>query len=78
MSHAASEKQLEIPFGANGVNLVNENDGGRVLLGYPEELSHQLGPVSQVLLDQLGAHHTQEGGRSLVGHSFGQQRLPCM
>lgn len=72
------QKQLEIPFGANGVDLINENDGGRVLLGYPEELSHQLGPVSQVLLDQLRAHHTQEGGWSLVGHSFGEQRLACM
>lgn len=72
------QKQLEIPFGANGVDLINENDGGCVLLGYPEELSHQLGPVSQVLLDQLRAHHTQEGGWSLVGHSFGEQRLACM
>lgn len=46
-------KQLELPFGADGVDLVNENDGGRVFLCHPEELPHQLGPVSQVLLDQL-------------------------
>lgn len=57
-----SPRWPKIPLGADGVNLVNENNGGCMLLCHPEELPHQLGPISQVLLDQLRAHHTQEGG----------------
>lgn len=64
-----------LPLCPDGVDLVDEDDGGRVLLGHPEQLSDQLGPVAQVLLDQLGAHHTQERGRRLVGHGLGEQRL---
>ena len=46
-----------------------------MLLRHPEELSHQLGPITKVLLDQLGAHHPQEGSRGLIGYGLGKQRL---
>lgn len=46
-----------------------------MLLCHPEELPHQLGPVSEVLLDQFRAHHAQEGGRCLVCDGLGEQRL---
>ena len=42
-----------IPLGANGVNLVNEDDAGAVLLGHTEQLPDKLGAVSKILLDQL-------------------------
>ena len=42
----------------------DEHDGGRLLVGHAEQLAHELGPVSQVLLDQLGAHLCGgDGGR---------------
>jgi hypothetical protein len=46
-----------------------------VLLCDAEQLSNQLWSVAQVLLDQLGADHAQEGGGSLVGNGLGQQSL---
>lgn len=46
-----------------------------MLLGDPEQLSDELGPVTQVLLDKLGPHHSQEGGRGLVGDGLSQQGL---
>lgn len=33
--------------------------------------------LSNELLDQLGARHPDEGAVSVVGHSSGQQGLPC-
>lgn len=46
-----------------------------MLLRHPEQLSDKLGPVTQVLLDELGPHHPQEGRRGLVGNGLGQQGL---
>lgn len=46
-----------------------------MLLRHPEQLSDKLGPVTQVLLDELGPHHSQEGRRGLVGNGLGQQGL---
>lgn len=63
------------PLSSDGVNLVDENDGGRVFFCHPEELSNQLGPVPQVLLDELGAHHTQEGGGCLISYGLGEKCL---
>mmetsp|Transcript_25251 Transcript_25251/g.79226 ORF Transcript_25251/g.79226 Transcript_25251/m.79226 type:complete len:235 (+) Transcript_25251:651-1355(+) len=40
-----------VALGTDGVNLVDEDDGGRVLVGHAEELSHELGAVAEVLLD---------------------------
>ena len=44
------------PFSADSINLVDEDDTGTVLIGHPEQLPHQLGTVSEVLLDQLTSH----------------------
>lgn len=46
-----------------------------MLLRHPEQLPHELGSVSEVFLDQLRADHTQEGGRRLIGHGLGEERL---
>ena len=45
-----------VPLSAHSVDLVDEDDAGRVFLGYTEELSDQLGAVTEVLLDQLTAN----------------------
>ena len=53
----------------------DEHDGRRELVGDAEQLAHQLGPVAQVLLDELAADDAQEGGRRAVRNRLGQQRL---
>lgn len=55
----------------------DEDNCGREICGHLEQLSNQLWPVPEVLLDQLTPNHTQEGGRGAVGHSLGKKRLAC-
>ena len=63
------------PLGTDSVDLIDEDDTGRHLLGDPEQLAHKLGSISEVLLDKLGSDNSQERRRCLVRHSLGQQRL---
>jgi hypothetical protein len=42
---------------------------------YLEQLADQPGAVAEVFLNQLAADDAQEGGRCLVGHGLGQERL---
>ena len=46
-----------------------------MLLGHPEEFPDQLGPVAEVLLDELGADDAEERGGGLVGHGLGKEGL---
>mmetsp|Transcript_14690 Transcript_14690/g.41334 ORF Transcript_14690/g.41334 Transcript_14690/m.41334 type:complete len:292 (+) Transcript_14690:196-1071(+) len=62
---------------ADCVNLVDEHNGGRQVIGDPEKLPHQLGPVSEVLLDELAAHDSEESSRSGVGDGLCKESLPC-
>lgn len=50
-----------VPLCADCINLVNEDDGRGVLLGHAEQLAHELRAITQVLLDELGTNHSQEG-----------------
>mmetsp|Transcript_23005 Transcript_23005/g.47774 ORF Transcript_23005/g.47774 Transcript_23005/m.47774 type:complete len:345 (+) Transcript_23005:164-1198(+) len=59
----------------NGINLVNEDDGGSMLLRHTEHLAHELGTITEVLLDQLTANNTEECCGGLIRHSLGQQCL---
>lgn len=63
------------PLGGDGVDLVDEDDAGRVFLGQPEHVAHHARPLAQLLLHELAAHHAYEGGRGLVGHGLGHHRL---
>jgi hypothetical protein len=47
-----------VPLGADGVDLIDEDNGRRVLGCDLEELAHEPGPVAQVLLDELAADDT--------------------
>lgn len=69
-------RSAAVPLGPDGVDLVDENDGGCVFLSHSEKLTHQFGSVAQVLLDQLRTHHTQERRWRLIGYCFGQKGFP--
>ncbi|GMS79169.1 hypothetical protein PENTCL1PPCAC_1344, partial [Pristionchus entomophagus] len=74
---ALSARVRVVSVGSYSVNLVDEDDRGRVLLRHAEQLAHHLRPVSEYLLDQLGSDDSEEGGRGLVGHCLCQQGLAC-
>lgn len=45
----------------NSVNLIDEDDGRGVFLSQPEDVTHHPGAFTQILLDKLRAHDTDEG-----------------
>lgn len=49
----AAEAEGHAPLCADGIDLINEDNGRRVLLSHAEQLAHQLWAVAQVLLDEL-------------------------
>ena len=55
-----------LPFGSHGIDLVNEDNTGTVLVSHPEQLAHKLGAVAKVLLDQLAANLATETWSNLV------------
>ena len=65
----------DVPLGANGIQLVDEDDRRRLLLGQREGVSHQLGAVSDEHLDQLRPGKLQEGGLGLGGARARHQGL---
>ena len=67
--------QAGAAMAADGVELVDEDDAGRVLLGLVEEVAHAAGADADEHLDELGAADGEEGHASLAGHGAGQQRL---
>ena len=50
---ALTPRSALVPLRADGIDLVDEHDGGRVLRRDLEELPHQPGTITQVLLDEL-------------------------
>lgn len=59
----------------DGVDLVDEDDGGRVLLGEAEDVAHHARALAQILLHELGADDADEGGRGGVGDGLGEHGL---
>ncbi len=59
----------------DGVNLVDEDDGGRHLLGLLEEVTNALGAHSHEELDELGAAHGEERNARFSGDRPRKQRL---
>ena len=47
-------------LGSDGIDLIDEDDGGCVFLGQPEDVTHHAGALAQVLLHKLGAYHADE------------------
>jgi len=53
-------EQMNIPFGTNSVDLVDEYYTRCMLLGHTEQFPNKFGTVTEVFLNQLRSHHTQE------------------
>ncbi|ELZ46275.1 hypothetical protein C465_12903 [Halorubrum distributum JCM 9100] len=64
------------PLRGDGVDLVDEEDGGLVLAGDLEEVPDQLGALADELVDELGAGHLDERRVRLVGDGLREHRLP--
>ena len=60
---------------ADGVQLVDEDDAGRLVLGLLEEVAHACGAHAHEHLDELGAGQREERHVGLTGDRAGQQRL---
>ena len=60
-------------LGADGVELVDEDDGGGFFFGEGEAVAHQLGAVADEHLDELGAGELEEGGVCLGGAGAGEE-----
>ena len=59
----------------HGVDLVHEDDAGRVLLGLLEEVAHARGADADEHLDEVRAGDREEGHARLAGHGTREQRL---
>ena len=60
---------------ADGVDLVDEDDAGRVLLGLLEEVAHAAGADADEHLDEVRARDREERHAGLAGDRARQQRL---
>lgn len=60
-------KPSTLPLGADGIQLINEDDGWSFLLGQGKGIPDQLGTIPDKHLHQLGASQLQEGGLGRVG-----------
>ena len=69
----AAEPGAAVP--ADRVDLVDEDDAGRVRLALLEEVAHPAGADAHEHLDEVRARHREEGTPGLAGHRLGEQRL---
>ena len=60
---------------AQGVELVDEDDAGRLLLGLLEHVAHAGGADADEHFDEVGAAEAEKRHARLAGHRFGEQRL---
>src|SRR4249919_1454093 len=60
---------------ADGVDLVHEDDAGRVLLGLLEQVAHPARADADEHLDEVRAGDREEGDAGLAGDGAGEQRL---
>ncbi len=60
---------------ADGVDLVDEDDAGRVLLALLEQVAHARGADADEHLDEVGARDREEGHVGLAGDGAREQRL---
>jgi len=70
---AAAEPGTTVP--AHGVDLVHEDDGGRIGLGLLEQVADPGGTDTDEHLDEVRTGDGVEGHPGLAGHRTGQQRL---
>src|SRR5690606_36774055 len=61
---------------ADGVDLVDEDDAGGLLLRLPEEVAHAGGADADEHLDEVGAGEGEERDAGLAGDGLREERLP--
>src|SRR5205823_11840122 len=71
---SAAEAGAAVP--ADRVDLVHEDDAGRVLLALLEEVAHAGGADADEHLDEVGSGNREERNVRLTGNRLGEQRLP--
>jgi len=59
----------------DGVDLVDENDRGGVLLRHPENITYEAGSLTKEFLDKLRANHANDGSVGVVGDGLGKHGL---
>lgn len=76
LHHTAPQAQER----TDGIDLVYENDAGRLLLGQRKRVAHHLGAVTDEHLHQRRPSQLEEGGVGLGGARARHQRLAraCM
>ena len=67
--------QARATLAADGVDLVDEDDAGRVLLGVLEHVAHARRTHADEHLDEVGTRNAEERHLGLAGDRLGQQRL---
>ena len=67
--------QAGAALAADGVDLVDEDDGGACFLRLLEQVAHAGGAHAHEHLDEVGAGDAEERHAGLAGHGAGQQRL---
>ena len=67
--------QAGAPMAADGVDLVDEDDAGRMALALLEEVAHPARAHADEHLDEVGAGHGEERPARLTRHGLGQQGL---
>ena len=70
-----STAETSSPVAAHGVDLVHEDDAGRVLLGLVEQVAHARGADADEHLDEVRARDGEERHARLAGDGPGQQGL---
>src|SRR5207253_9786900 len=68
--------QAGAAMAADRVDLVDEDDAGRVRLALLEQIAHTARADANEHLDEIRARHREEGTTRLTGHGFGEERLP--
>src|SRR5690554_2959528 len=60
---------------ADGIDLVDEDDAGRMFLGLLEHVTHAAGTDTDEHLDEIGAGNGEEGHLGFAGNRLGQKGL---
>ena len=63
------------PLAADGIDLIDENDAGRLGLGLTEQIPHPTGTHPHEHLHEFGGGHREEGHSGLASDGLGEQGL---
>src|SRR5881396_3020611 len=70
----AAQSRAAVP--SDGVDLVDEDDAGRVRLALLEQVAHARGAYPHEHLHEIRSRHREERPARLARHCLGEQRLP--